>query len=58
MRVGGHTSRIGLAISEDGINFERVGAPVLYPAEDAELCNELRGGWRIPGLFIAMTAHT
>ncbi len=28
------TSRIGMAISEDGLNFEKQSAPVFYPAED------------------------
>lgn len=31
------TSRIGLAVSEDGIHFERHPDPVLYPTEDYEL---------------------
>lgn len=29
------TSRIGLAISDDGLHFERHGPPVLYPDHDA-----------------------
>lgn len=31
---GPGTSRIGLALSEDGVNFERLPVPVFYPAED------------------------
>lgn len=34
MIIGGHTSRIGLAISKDGMTYERKSEPVLYPAED------------------------
>jgi predicted GH43/DUF377 family glycosyl hydrolase len=29
--IGGHTSRIGLAVSRDGVNFARRDEPVLYP---------------------------
>lgn len=29
--LGGRTSRIGIAVSEDGINFKNYPAPVLYP---------------------------
>ena len=36
MKIGGHTSRIGLAESTDGLRFTRRGAPVLYPAKDAQ----------------------
>ena len=33
--LGKHTSRIGLAESEDGLHFTRRPSPVLFPAEDA-----------------------
>ena len=32
--LGGRTSRIGLAYSTDGINFNKFPAPVLYPEDD------------------------
>ena len=36
MMIGGHTSRIGLAESTDGLHFTRRPAPVLYPDNDGE----------------------
>jgi len=32
--IGGHTSRLGLAISEDGENYIREDQPIFYPDED------------------------
>jgi len=40
MQIGGHTSRLGLAESADGITFVRRAAPVLYPADDAPQARE------------------
>ena len=34
MEIGGHTSRLGLAESTDGILFTRRDAPVFFPAND------------------------
>lgn len=42
------TSRIGLAISEDGINFKRQGQPIFYPAQDSFLKYEGKGGIEDP----------
>ncbi len=42
------TSRIGLAISEDGIHFKRMNAPVLYPTNDAYKKLEWQGGCEDP----------
>jgi predicted GH43/DUF377 family glycosyl hydrolase len=42
------TSRIGLAVSEDGYHFTRRSAPVLYPAADAEKKLEWEGGCEDP----------
>jgi predicted GH43/DUF377 family glycosyl hydrolase len=42
------TSRIGLALSEDGWHFVRRPAPVLYPAEDAQKKLEWEGGCEDP----------
>ena len=44
----GGTSRIGLAVSGDGLHFTREAAPVLYPAEDAEKKYEWEGGCEDP----------
>lgn len=48
MKIGGHTSRIGLAVSEDGIHFQREAAPVLYPAVDDQQAREWPGGCEDP----------
>src|SRR5882724_5727740 len=40
MMVGGHTSRLGLATSSDGLRFKREPTPVLYPSKDAQEKNE------------------
>jgi 16S rRNA (guanine(966)-N(2))-methyltransferase RsmD len=50
MTIGGHTSRLGLAVSEDGVHFTRRPAPVFYPAEDAERAREWPGGVEDPRL--------
>lgn len=42
------TSRIGLAVSDDGYHFTRRPAPVLYPAEDAQKKLEWEGGCEDP----------
>jgi hypothetical protein len=34
MEIGMHTSRLGLAESEDGLRFTRRATPVLYPDKD------------------------
>ena len=46
-RYGG-TSRIGLATSADGINFDVEPAPVIYPADDAWQAWEWPGGCEDP----------
>ncbi|HLY43319.1 MAG TPA: GDSL-type esterase/lipase family protein [Terracidiphilus sp.] len=48
MEVGGHTSRLGLAESRDGIHFTRMKEPVFYPAEDDEKVREWPGGVEDP----------
>ena len=42
--VGGHTSRIGLAESADGLHFTRRPSPVLFPASDAQKDTDWTGG--------------
>lgn len=42
------TSRIGIAISEDGRHFTRFAAPVLYPAADEMKVSEWPGGCQDP----------
>ncbi|MCU0315988.1 MAG: glycoside hydrolase family 130 protein [Fimbriimonadaceae bacterium] len=45
---GLHTSRIGLAISENGIDFKRQGEPILFPDQDDFLGEEWPGGCEDP----------
>jgi predicted GH43/DUF377 family glycosyl hydrolase len=47
-QIGGHTSRLGLAVSEDGLRFVRRPTPVLYPDRDAQRANEWPGGVEDP----------
>jgi predicted GH43/DUF377 family glycosyl hydrolase len=47
-RIGHHTSRIGLAVSDDGLHFTRRPTPVLYPDRDAQAPYEWTGGVEDP----------
>jgi predicted GH43/DUF377 family glycosyl hydrolase len=42
------TSRLGMAISEDGIHFTKQTQPILYPDHDASLIYEWKGGVEDP----------
>ncbi len=46
--IGGHTSRLGLAESEDGIHFKRSPTPVFFPANDSQKEREWPGGVEDP----------
>jgi predicted GH43/DUF377 family glycosyl hydrolase/lysophospholipase L1-like esterase len=48
MEIGGHTSRLGLAESADGVHFKRIGEPVFYPANDDQNAREWPGGVEDP----------
>ncbi|WP_232296194.1 glycoside hydrolase family 130 protein [Terriglobus sp. TAA 43] len=48
MTIGGHVSRLGLAVSDDGIHFQQMPEPVLYPAKDAQEERESPGGVEDP----------
>lgn len=48
MEIGMHTSRLGLAESEDGIHFTRRPAPVFFPALDDQASRESGGGVEDP----------
>lgn len=50
MQIGGHTSRLGLAWSDDGIHFATLPEPVLYPDEDDQKSAEWDGGCEDPRL--------
>jgi len=47
-QIGGHTSRLGLAESRDGLHFTRRVTPVLYPDTDAQRQYEWPGGVEDP----------
>ena len=46
--IGGHTSRLGLAESSDGLRFTRRPTPVLFPDSDSQRQNEWPGGVEDP----------
>jgi predicted GH43/DUF377 family glycosyl hydrolase len=48
MKIGGHTSRLGRAISEDGLTFTRSDTPVFYPDDDEQKKYEWPGGVEDP----------
>ncbi|MCH7414134.1 glycoside hydrolase family 130 protein [Belliella sp. R4-6] len=48
--IGGHTSRLGLAISQDGVNYTRESEPVFFPQEDKQKYYEWTGGTEDPRL--------
>ena len=47
-KIGGHTSRLGLAESADGLHFTRRPTPVLFPDRDGQSANEWPGGVEDP----------
>lgn len=48
MEIGMHTSRLGLAESDDGIHFTRRAQPVFFPAPDDQAAREWEGGVEDP----------
>jgi len=46
--IGSFTTRLGLAVSEDGIHFVKEPAPVFYPADDSQKDWEWTGGCEDP----------
>lgn len=48
MKIGMHTSRLGMAESTDGIHFVQHGEPVFYPDRDGEQSREWPGGVEDP----------
>lgn len=53
MKIGLHTSRLGLASSEDGVHFSRLLQPVFYPTADAQQSREWPGGVEDPRIVEA-----
>jgi len=52
-RLGGRTSRLGLAVSEDGLHFTKRPSPVLYPEPGPFLEYDYPGGCEDPRLVEA-----
>ena len=50
MKIGGHTSRLGMATSSDGLHFSRRPTPVFYPKLDEQKQHEWPGGVEDPRL--------
>ena len=48
MKIGRHTSRLGLAESDDGIHFTKSPEPVVFPGDDAQKRYEWPGGCEDP----------
>ena len=48
--IGAHTSRLGLAVSDDGLHFRRLPQPDLFPSDDNQKDNEWTGGCEDPRL--------
>jgi len=46
--IGQHTSRLGLAVSIDGIHFQRKKVPIVFPDEDDQKPHEFPGGCEDP----------
>jgi predicted GH43/DUF377 family glycosyl hydrolase len=55
MEIGMHTSRLGLAVSADGIHFTRQDAPVFYPTKDNQKKREWPGGVEDPRIVESET---
>jgi predicted GH43/DUF377 family glycosyl hydrolase len=53
MAIGSHTSRLGMAVSDDGIHFQRMPEPVFFPTHDAQEERESSGGVEDPRLVEA-----
>ncbi len=51
--IGRHTSRLGLAISDDGLHFSRNPQPVFFPDRDDQQALEWTGGCEDPRLIDA-----
>jgi predicted GH43/DUF377 family glycosyl hydrolase len=48
MAIGGHVSRLGLAVSEDGVHFAQQPRPVFFADNDAQRSREVPGGVEDP----------
>ena len=53
MEIGGHVSRLGMAVSTDGVHFTQSPRPVFYAANDDQKQREADGGVEDPRLVEA-----
>lgn len=53
MQIGGHTSSLGMAVSEDGRTYKRNAEPVFYPDNDDQKKYEWPGGVEDPRIVEA-----
>ena len=53
--IGYRTSRLGYAVSADGLHFKRSPTPVFYPAEDSQKKYEWPGGCEDPRVAVTET---
>jgi predicted GH43/DUF377 family glycosyl hydrolase len=51
--IGGHVSRLGLALSTNGLQFKVQPSPVFYMGNDAQKVNEYPGGVEDPRIVMA-----
>ncbi|SMC51664.1 glycoside hydrolase family 130 protein [Pedobacter africanus] len=52
IKIGSRTSRLGYAVSRDGLNFSRRSEPVLYPDNDDQKAFEWPGGCEDPRVAV------
>lgn len=52
IKIGSRTSRLGYAVSKDGLNFKRKTEPVLYPDHDDQKDFEWPGGCEDPRIAV------
>ncbi len=48
MAIAEHVSRVGMAVSGDGVHFRQMPEPVFYPDNDDQLSREVEGGTEDP----------
>lgn len=53
MAIAEHVSRIGMAVSDDGVHFTQMPKPVFYPDNDDQLPREDQGGTEDPRIVEA-----
>ena len=57
MEIGGHTSRLGMAESDDGIHFKRMPSRCFIPRKMTRRRASGQAVWKIRASWSARTAH-